>query len=192
MKQLHPSMRFGLFMLIVYFAISLTVILACNRNKDIDAKPNVPQQASVSSPYTTAATCNCAGSNFNCPQCVRDFLGGQTHKSYTINWRSCVSPGSIGCMGWTSTIDFCIVANSNCERVCCVIHDPPPCLPCLADGDLFEMGVFCSSTNTITLGALINGIDWELIANITGDPKISFTCRNTFTNDEYNCWGDVN
>lgn len=136
--------------------------------------------------------CNCAPTLSGCPQCVKDFLGLNTSRNYTIDWLSCTTPSGAGTVSWKSKIEFCVVNNGNCDELCGKITDPPPFLPCLSNPDCIIFKTRCTA-NGISVSHWSNGIDWEMSISVIEDPKFVVTCTDYNSNPPlfYNCVGEM-
>lgn len=120
-------------------------------------------------------------------------MGNATTKTYTVNWTGCSGMGCDPFPNQTSTATFCVINNGRCDEICLTLDYPPSCLICLPFPTTFmNLAVSCNPDNTYSFTSSVNGIDWQVISWISGDPKLSITCTDPNTGDSYNCVGDIN
>lgn len=136
------------------------------------------------------ASCNCKTDLSDCPACVTEFMAGQTSKTYSIDWLSCIGPDGPCEDATITTIDFCVenTLNNSCGLLCAIIHNPPSCLPCLSDNMRLELPISCSNEGYWVI-SLSSGDG--IVINASGDPKFNVTCKNGITGFDYSCVGDM-
>ncbi len=177
------------------FICLLSILSSCKLEKVSQIMPKSKLQMAKPSTYQKTG-CYCLNDFSSCPSCVRDFMAGlntgTNTKRYYISWVSCVGPSGSQIGGFSNSyIDFCVenTPGNQCSKLCAVLHNPPSWLPCLFDGMILEMAIGCNSTGGYTVSTIANGIDWDVLISVQGDPKINVTCQGS-NGESWNCIGD--
>jgi hypothetical protein len=178
-------------------ALSVSVLLLQCSTKGPDSIMSKPKVSRPSTPQPQAV-CNCGPKPLGCSgiECVDKLLGGQSSKTFTVEWKSCVTPdpsntycNGYGVTGTYSSVKLCYLPGS-CTQIIAIISNPPSCLPCLPDPYCTTLNIECHGANDFDLlGNNTYPNNGNITVSITSDPKISVTCGALGNN--YNCYGNL-
>lgn len=180
--------------LIFKISIVLSVIFAilylnsCNSKTKANENSASPQNLPLEK---KSCQCDCSTNLSNCDPCVTDFFGGATKRTFTIQWLSCVSPAGSTFPGTSSTIEFCVENNGQCDVLCAKLLNPPTALICFSDPTCFKPSLRCTSNGGYSLTYQGGGVDWSVTISAIEDPKFIVTCTDLLTGNSYNCIGEM-